>query len=185
MRRKLSLIPRAEGLENKELLSVAVAPHAQAVAVKAAAPIYYPALSQKLLKGNYVVTQTYLEKNAVNIGITPDGRHAGIDFGAPAGTHVYAAKGGTVRSTNVSYGLVAVYDGTNTVFYLHMRNIRVSAGMKISAGTYIGDVSNAAPFSMKAHLHVEVRTGPQSSAVGVRSGSSTAALTLDPVSYLR
>lgn len=87
----------------------------------------------------------------------------GIDFGAPRGTPIYAAAGGTViiaRSGgwNGGYGTYVVIthnNGTQTL-YSHMSSATVSSGQSVSDGQVIGYVGSTG-LSTGAHLHFEVR----------------------------
>ena len=139
-------------------------------------------LSTRLFGRTYPVTQGYLNRSPLNP--TPDGLHAGIDFGAPAGAVIRAARAGQILTAGNSYGTVAVFDGQNTVIYLHLRKIYVSIDQKIPAGTPIGEVGGVGAPGGKAHLHLEVRRGKHALAVYTNSGKSTAELTLDPSQYM-
>lgn len=140
-------------------------------------------LSSRLFGRSYPVTQAYLNRSSLNP--TPDGLHAGIDYGAPAGTLVRAVRGGQVLTAGNSYGTVSVFDGQSTVIYLHLRKIEVRVGQKIEEGkTQIGEVGGVGVPGGRAHLHLEVRRGRQPLAVFTTSGRSTADLTLDPSRYL-
>jgi|GEM_PF-1230278 Membrane proteins related to metalloendopeptidases len=89
--------------------------------------------------------------------------HAGTDFGAPCGTPVVAAKGGTVTSTGVvsGYGLRialdhGVVDGVRLgTTYNHLSVIGVRPGQAIKAGDPIGRVGSTGN-STGCHLHFEV-----------------------------
>jgi murein DD-endopeptidase MepM/ murein hydrolase activator NlpD len=140
-------------------------------------------LSSRLFGRTYPVTQGYLNRSSLNP--TPGGLHAGIDYGAPAGTVVRAIRSGQVLTAGNSYGTVSVFDGQNTVIYLHLRKIDVRVGQRIEEGkTQIGEVGGVGVPGGRAHLHLEVRRGRQPLAVYVTSGKSTADLTLDPSRYL-
>lgn len=134
---------------------------------------------------SYPVTQGYLAYCTCNA--TKDKLHAGIDYGVPAGTNVRAVIGGTVTYAGGSCGSVGVYyddpdpNKKATVFYLHLQNIKVKTGDKIQFGTVIGQVGNAC--TSKVHLHIEVRRGYATSAVGEASGTPTSSLTYDPLKY--
>lgn len=143
-------------------------------------------LSVRLFGRSYPVTQTYLNPSSrTTRNPTPDGQHAGIDYGALADTVVRAVKGGQVLPTpGGPYGTVAVFDGQNTVIYLHLRKIYVRKDQKIGEGTEIGEVGGVGAPGGKAHLHLEVRRGKHELAVYTNSGKSTAELTLDPSKYL-
>jgi len=74
-----------------------------------------------------------------------DGQHRGIDVGAPAGTPVVAAVGGTVRFSGLagSSGLtvsVRTTDGRFDTSYLHLATTSVRSGEAVGAGERIGAV---------------------------------------------
>ncbi len=97
-----------------------------------------------------------------------DGFHYGVDFSAPFGTPIRAAKGGTVRIASAryqgqnytshksgygNYVTIDHGDGTSTT-YAHMKYVEVSQGQSVSAGTRIGQVGSTGA-STGAHLHFE------------------------------
>lgn len=95
-------------------------------------------------------------------GCDPDaygnGKHTGVDYPAPAGAKVVAARPGTVR--HVSYGsafgshqvAVVAADGTRD-FYAHMRQ-RAGDGARVEAGDKIGEVGSEGNVT-GPHLHFE------------------------------
>ncbi len=102
-------------------------------------------------------------------GIRTQGLHGkyrtGVDFGAPTGTAVKAAAGGTVliaRSGgyNGGYGTYVVIQHSNGVqsLYAHLSSISVSQGSYVSQGTLIGAVGNTGN-STGSHLHFELWGG--------------------------
>lgn len=116
----------------------------------------------------YPVTQAYPDTATHH---TPDSRHA-IDFAMPVGTHVFAARGGTVfavASRNYRGGLDTTRDGAgaNVVHILHddgtfavyahlnRSSIRVRPGDRVTRGEYIADSGNTG-FSTGPHLHFAV-----------------------------
>ena len=90
--------------------------------------------------------------------------HAGVDFGAPAGTPVTAAASGKV----VGAGTLGGYGNTVTLRhpggvetrYAHLSSIAVSVGQEVVAGRTIGAVGSTGQ-STGPHLHLEVRVGGQ------------------------
>jgi murein DD-endopeptidase MepM/ murein hydrolase activator NlpD len=85
--------------------------------------------------------------------------HAGIDFGAPAGTPVVATISGTVISAgwNGGYGKAIVIQQNNQqVLYGHLSEISVQPGQSIAQGTAIGLVGSTGN-STGPHLHFESR----------------------------
>jgi hypothetical protein len=91
------------------------------------------------------------------------GRHRGIDVGAPVGTPVSAATGGTVRfaGTAGSSGQtvsVRTADGRYDTSYLHLSSIAVRRGQHLEAGERVGAVGTTGRRSAAApHLHFGVR----------------------------
>ena len=82
--------------------------------------------------------------------------HQGVDLRAPAGTPIYASRGGTV--TVATYGSAAGYyvtinhgDGFSSV-YMHMTSYAVSAGQSVSQGQLIGYVGKTG-VATGNHLH--------------------------------
>jgi hypothetical protein len=148
----------------------------------AANPTGVAALSQLLLGSSQPASQLYLALGRYNP--TSGCLHAGIDFAAPPGTQVRLAKTGTVLFTDAAkFGEVSVFDGKNTVIYLHMTDIVHSLlGKEVTAGTVIGKVG--AVGTNAPHLHLEVRRGSHQYAVYYTSDGFVSDLTLEPVSYL-
>jgi murein DD-endopeptidase MepM/ murein hydrolase activator NlpD len=88
--------------------------------------------------------------------------HTGIDIGAPSGSAIRAAKGGTVISAgyNGGYGLAVVIDhgGGLTTLYGHCSSISVGDGASVSQGQTIGAVGCTGSCT-GPHLHFETRVG--------------------------
>ena len=79
-----------------------------------------------------------------------------MDLAAPAGTPIYASRGGTV--TVASYSSSAGYyvsinhlDGFSSI-YMHMTNYVVSSGQSVAQGQLIGYVGSTG-ISTGNHLH--------------------------------
>ncbi|KND50089.1 MAG: Peptidase, M23/M37 family [Parcubacteria bacterium C7867-008] len=89
----------------------------------------------------------------------------GVDLGAPSGTPIYAAAGGTViiskadAAWNGGYGSYVVISHANgsQTLYAHMSKDVSSVGEKVSAGELIGYVG-ATGEATGNHLHFEVRS---------------------------
>lgn len=84
--------------------------------------------------------------------------HKGVDFAAPAGTKIYAAKAGTVlqtQSIKTGYGnsVKIQHDGGFTTLYGHMQKYIVKYGQKVSRGQLIGYVGSTGT-STGNHLHL-------------------------------
>jgi murein DD-endopeptidase MepM/ murein hydrolase activator NlpD len=88
--------------------------------------------------------------------------HAGIDLAAGVGAPISAVAAGTVASAGSEGGYGRVVrlqhdDGTVTL-YAHMSALLVTAGQRVTAGTYLGREGNSG-HSTGPHLHFEVRVG--------------------------
>lgn len=111
-----------------------------------------------------------------------DKTHQGVDVKYVMATsssikNVKSAHEGEITYIDRSgYGVVAIYDGSQTHYYLHLKNIPGSfkAGVKVTLGQYIGDqgavgLSNASYY----HVHYEVRYGKQTNGPRPTSGLYT------------
>jgi murein DD-endopeptidase MepM/ murein hydrolase activator NlpD len=87
--------------------------------------------------------------------------HPGLDFPAPSGTPVYAARSGRVTWAGWwagGYGnlvSVAVGGGVRTM-YAHLSTIAVHRGERVATGTLLGRVGSTG-LSTGPHLHFELR----------------------------
>lgn len=90
--------------------------------------------------------------------------HAGIDFGAPVGTTIRAADGGTVRQAGWmgGYGNYTCVQHTASLSscYAHQSSIGVRTGQAVRKGQTIGRSGNTGN-STGPHLHFEARQGGQ------------------------
>ncbi|MHB1118154.1 MAG: M23 family metallopeptidase, partial [Minisyncoccota bacterium] len=107
--------------------------------------------------------------NPLPAGHKTQGIHGynGIDIGAPTGTPIYAAAGGTVivsRFRTLSnpwfggygnYVIIEHPNGTQTL-YGHMSAVYVAVGAHVDKGQPIGEVGSTGK-STGPHLHFEVR----------------------------
>ena len=93
-------------------------------------------------------------RNSQGLGV-----HTGVDFAAPNGARVVAARPGTVRHVNFgsAFGphqvLIVAADGTAD-FYAHMRRRTTTNGQRVDAGQTIGEVG-ALGNATGPHLHFE------------------------------
>lgn len=85
--------------------------------------------------------------------------HKGIDFAAPTGTPIYAAKGGTVTSAGYSGNagrMIVINHGNGmTTYYMHCNKLYVKSGQKVSKGQNIAAVGSTGN-STGPHLHFQV-----------------------------
>jgi murein DD-endopeptidase MepM/ murein hydrolase activator NlpD len=87
--------------------------------------------------------------------------HSGVDFEAPSGTAVRAARSGRVafaRWAAGGYGQLIVIDHGNGVssWYAHLSSVAVAAGERVSVAEPIGRVG-ATGRASGPHLHFEIR----------------------------
>jgi murein DD-endopeptidase MepM/ murein hydrolase activator NlpD len=87
--------------------------------------------------------------------------HPGLDFPAPTGTAVYAARGGRVTWAGWWPGglgnlvSVALGGGVRTL-YGHLSSIEVRRGQRVATGSLLGRVGSTG-LSTGPHLHFELR----------------------------
>lgn len=114
--------------------------------------------------------------------------HPALDFGAPCGLPVLAARPGTVTVVSDYWVSVTTDDGT-VVSYLHMysSDVSVRLGDVVTAGQAIGAVGNAGP-STGCHLDFRVNTlatsDPAAAALSHIGDESVADGFVDPVAYM-
>jgi murein DD-endopeptidase MepM/ murein hydrolase activator NlpD len=87
--------------------------------------------------------------------------HAGMDFTAPPGTHVFATGDGVVadiRRDEWGYGnhIILSHGYGYTTVYAHLSGFKVKKGQRVVRGELIGFVGNTGK-STGPHLHYEVR----------------------------
>jgi murein DD-endopeptidase MepM/ murein hydrolase activator NlpD len=91
--------------------------------------------------------------------------HDGIDLAAPAGTAVFAARGGQVVQTGddavLGIYLILEHEGGWQTVYGHLSSISVMLNQKVLSGTMIGRVGSTG-LSTGPHLHFEIRMGGSS-----------------------
>ncbi|WP_354634563.1 peptidoglycan DD-metalloendopeptidase family protein [Planktothricoides raciborskii] len=126
-------------------------------------------LSTAILGQPYKMTAGYAYDQSYRTGY---GKwHAGTDIGAPLGTPVKAAVGGTLielqRTPQTNNRFVAVQgDDGHLWVYGHLQSLKVPIGGRINAGQQLASVGNpAAP-----HLHLEVQ--PNRRTYTVTNGAS-------------
>jgi hypothetical protein len=87
------------------------------------------------------------------------GKHAGIDYGVPVGTPVYAPGAGRVRFAAFTPGggnLIELDTGTYWHRFLHLDKIKVTEGQYVAEGQLIG-LSGATGDVTGPHTHWDVR----------------------------
>ncbi len=88
--------------------------------------------------------------------------HAGMDFGASAGTPIHAVADGTVYRAGWSSGghgnVVVIDHGNVATLYAHQERLAVRAGQRVVAGQVIGWVGSTG-LSTGPHLHFETHAG--------------------------
>lgn len=86
--------------------------------------------------------------------------HEGIDIGAPMGSKVSVADGGTIVYAGYSGGygnqIVVQHSSGMKTYYSHLSNIGVSPGQKVRKGQYIGNVGSTGT-STGPHLDFRVQ----------------------------
>jgi murein DD-endopeptidase MepM/ murein hydrolase activator NlpD len=86
--------------------------------------------------------------------------HAGVDFGTPIGTPVYAASDGTVHAAGPASGygqwVKLAHPGGTTTVYGHISSWVVTVGQAVQAGQLIAYSGNEGR-STGPHLHFETR----------------------------
>jgi murein DD-endopeptidase MepM/ murein hydrolase activator NlpD len=104
--------------------------------------------------GKYTLTQGYKGNS---------GGHPGVDLAIAAGSPIYAAESGTIRSVGgdpggfgSDYPVEVLADGT-TLTYGHAEKSYVSAGQKVTAGQIIALVGSEGD-STGPHLHFQVNS---------------------------
>lgn len=82
--------------------------------------------------------------------------HKGIDIGAPTGTKIVAAAGGTVVTATYDSSCgnyIRIYHGNSTyTIYMHCSKLLVSKGDEVRQGQEIG-LAGSAGISTGSHLH--------------------------------
>jgi len=103
------------------------------------------------------------------VNVYPDGRrttdiHAGVDFGIPTGTEVYASGRGMVvlSRSRILSGFSVIIEhapGVYTLYY-HLDSVIAQEGTIVEAGEVIG-LSGSTGFSTGPHLHWELRVSTE------------------------
>jgi murein DD-endopeptidase MepM/ murein hydrolase activator NlpD len=95
-----------------------------------------------------------------NFGSRGGTLHKGLDIGAPYGTNICAADGGTVIFSGYSgsYGYLVKIDHGNgyVTYYAHCSSILVENGQTVTKGKHIAEVGHTGNATGN-HLHFEVR----------------------------
>lgn len=107
------------------------------------------------------------------------GRHYGVDFGMPAGTNIYAVKGGIADRVWTDFGggnSIQIKTGANEWnWYMHLSKQIARQGQRIKAGQLIGLSGATGNFVRGAHLHFQLMRGSH-------PGNDTA---VDPMQWLK
>ena len=102
-----------------------------------------------------IITSRFGAKSSIR-----SGDHTGLDIGAPTGTPIKAAAGGTVAFSGYkkSYGYMIVISHGNGIetYYGHCSKLYATEGQKVSQGEVIAAVGNTGN-STGPHLHLEIR----------------------------
>ena len=96
---------------------------------------------------------------------TFDATHEAMDIGAPYGSIVYAADGGTITYSGWAadgYGYTVIIDHGNgrETWYNHLKGALLDAGGYVERGTPIGEVGSTG-HSTGPHVHFELRLNGQ------------------------
>ncbi len=106
----------------------------------------------------YKITSYFGSRNTGIVGASK--YHQGVDFGAPTGTKIYAADGGTVSFAGwqSGYGYLVIIDhgGLYTSRYGHCSKLLVKKGDAVYQGQNIANVGSTG-VSSGPHLHFEIR----------------------------
>lgn len=89
--------------------------------------------------------------------------HKGIDFRAPVGTEIFAARAGVIQAAGVppkgkeGYGITISidHDSSFQTYYAHLSEVKVEVGQEVTAGELIGLTGNTGA-SIGPHLHFEL-----------------------------
>ncbi len=86
--------------------------------------------------------------------------HYGVDFSAPAGTSVLAARGGVVtaidRGPILGLSVTISHSGGFKTVYGHLQSARVTLNQEVSSGMIVGQVGSTG-LTTGSHLHFEIR----------------------------
>ena len=133
---------------------------AQAAARKAAAERKAKALKAKRLAAAHRWVMPIKHPNLTSqFGFRWGRLHAGLDFGTPVGTSLFAMSSGVVTKAGNGGGYgnkieITYWDGTVS-YFAHMSEIDVKVGQQVRPGTYVGKSGNTG-HSTGPHLHLEM-----------------------------
>lgn len=109
------------------------------------------------LDGTYYIS-SYFGSRIDPLGSGTIDNHRGLDFAASSGTPILSLFSGTVTVVDSHYGLgnyVRISHGDGIVSsYLHMTDIYVQEGQKVSQYDVIGTVGSTGIWSTGSHLHL-------------------------------
>lgn len=109
------------------------------------------------IDGSYYIS-SYFGGRIDPLGSGTVDNHRGVDFAASAGTPILALFSGTVTKVDTHYGMgnyVRISHGDGIVSsYLHMTDVYVKEGQKVSQYDTIGSVGSTGIWSTGPHLHL-------------------------------
>lgn len=106
---------------------------------------------------NYGITSTF--QDHINSGGVR-AQFAGVDYGTPKGTPIYAPEAGNARMRKDQYGALYVYldnPGVRGWYFVHLSKFN-GGNRRVNAGELIGWSGNSG-YSTGPHLHVGLHTG--------------------------
>jgi len=110
-------------------------------------------------KTNFRIGQLFGNPMEQYIGVTPNGKHNGLDFSCPTGTEIISCTDGVVEYAGADssaglgiYIIGQVGDKSYRFIYWHLQSFKVNVGDSVRSGQVIG-ISDNTGFSTGSHLH--------------------------------
>ena len=104
------------------------------------------------------ITSSFGDRESPTAGASTN--HKGIDIGAPTGSNIVAAAGGTVTISTYSYSagnyVMINHGGGVSTVYMHCSKLLVSVGDTVKKGDVIAKVGSTG-YSTGPHLHFGIR----------------------------